>query len=197
MLAIVLRFLHLNYDRKQKMFAGQMYDPMDPQLVENRLQVRLKFQEINRIPDDQKEKRDQGFHDLMGEAGNGLWIVPPFYCDYGYNIKLGNNVFMNFNCIILDVMEVNMGNKVMLAPKVQIYTATHPLEAKPRNSGKEFAKPITIGNDVWIGGGAIICPGVRIGNGEVIVTSAVVTKDVPDDVFVAGNPARIVRHIEN
>lgn len=179
------------------MIAGQMYDPMDPQLVEDRLQARLKFQAINRITDDQKELRDQRFYHLMGEAGNGLWIEPPFYCDYGYNIKLGNNVFMNFNCIILDVMEVKMGNNVMLAPNVQIYTATHPLEAKSRNSGKEFAKPISIGNDVWIGGGAIICPGVSIGNGVVVGAGSVVTKDIPDNVFVAGNPARIIKHIEN
>ena len=179
------------------MLAGQMYDPLDPQLVEDRLQARLKFQEINRFTDDQKELRDQRFYDLMGEAGNGLWIEPPFYCDYGSNIKLGNNVFMNFNCIILDVMEVKMGNNVMLAPNVQIYTATHPLEAKSRNSGKEFAKPISIGNDVWIGGGAIICPGVHIGNGVVIGAGAVVTKDVPDNLFVAGNPAKVIKSIDN
>ncbi len=179
------------------MLSGRMYDPMDPQLVEDRLKARIAFQKINTIPEDQKKERDKLFRDLMGEAGPGLWIEPPFYCDYGYNIKLGKNVFMNFNCCILDVMEVTMGNNVMLAPNVQIYTATHPLEAKTRNSGREFAKSITIGNDVWIGGGAIICPGVTIGNGVVIGAGSVVTKDVPDNVFVGGNPARVIKHIDN
>jgi maltose O-acetyltransferase len=182
---------------KQKMLSGQLYDSMDPQLLEDRLNARLAFQKINTISEDQKKERDQLFQDLMGDAGEGLWIEPPFYCDYGYNIKLGKNVFMNFNCCILDVMEVTLGNNVMLAPNVQIYTATHPLEAKERNSGREFAKPITIGNDVWIGGGAIICPGVIIGNGVVVGAGSVVTKNVPDNVFVAGNPAKIVKKIDN
>ena len=182
---------------KQKMLAGEMYDPMDPVLVKERLEARLKFQAINAITDDKKPERDQRFYELMGKAGKGLWIEPPFYCDYGYNIKLGNSVFMNFNCCILDVMEVTIGNNVMFAPNVQLYTATHPLEAKARNSGREFAKPISIGNDVWIGGGAIVCPGVSIGNGVVVGAGAVVTKDVPDNVFVAGNPAKVIRTIDN
>lgn len=182
---------------KEKMLGGQMYDPMDPILCEERIAARLKFQHINSIAETDKAKRDILFYELMGSAGKGLWIEPPFYCDYGSNIKLGDHVFMNFNCCILDVMEVKIGNNVMLAPNVQIYTATHPLEAKARNSGREFAKGITIGNDVWIGGGAIICPGVTIGNGVVIGAGAVVTKDVPDDVFVGGNPAKIIKHINN
>ena len=182
---------------KEKMLAGQMYNPMDPLLVKEREEARLKFQEINAIPEDRKPERDLLFHDLMGKTKEKLYIEPPFYCDYGYNIKLGNNVFMNYNCCILDVMEVTIGNNVMLAPNVQIYTATHPLEAKARNSGREFAKPISIGNDVWIGGGAIVCPGVTIGNGVVVGAGAVVTKDVPDNVFVAGNPAKVIRQIDN
>ena len=181
---------------KEKMLSGQMYDPMDPQLCEERLAARTQFQHINTIPEVEKKKRDALFYELMGSAGKGLWIEPPFYCDYGSNITLGDHVFMNFNCCILDVMEVKIGNNVMLAPNVQIYTATHPLEAKARNSGKEFAKAITIGNDVWIGGGAIICPGVTIGNGVVIGAGAVVTKDVPDNVFVGGNPAKIIKQID-
>ena len=179
------------------MLSGQMYNPMDPLLVKEREEARLKFQEINAIPEDRKPERDRRFHELMGSSGEELYIEPPFYCDYGYNIKLGNKVFMNYNCCILDVMEVRIGNNVMLAPNVQIYTATHPLEAKARNSGREFAKPISIGNDVWIGGGAIVCPGVTIGNGVVVGAGAVVTKDVPDHVFVAGNPAKVIRQIDN
>lgn len=182
---------------KEKMLSGQMYDPMDPQLCKEREAARTQFQHINTIPEIEKEKRDSLFYELIGSAGKGLWIEPPFYCDYGSNISLGDHVFMNFNCCILDVMEVKIGNNVMLAPNVQIYTATHPLEAKARNSGREFAKGITIGNDVWIGGGAIICPGVTIGNGVVIGAGAVVTKDIPDNVFVGGNPAKIIKQIEN
>ena len=182
---------------KEKMLAGEMYDPMDPELVEGRLNARLLFQKINLIQDDEKPRRDTLFYELMGEAGPDLWIEPPFYCDYGYNIKLGKQVFMNFNCCILDVMEVKMGDRVMLGPQVQIYTATHPLEAKARSSGREFAKPITIGNDVWIGGNATICPGVIIGNGVVIGAGSVVTKDIPDNCFAAGNPAKVIRSIDN
>lgn len=182
---------------KQKMIAGQMYDPLDPVLVEERHWARIQFQKINQLSDDHKEERDKLLYGLMGHAGEGLWIEPPFYCDYGYNITLGKSVFMNYNCCILDVAPVIMGDHVMLAPNVQIYTATHPLEAEARNSGREFAKPITIGDNVWIGGGAIICPGVTIGNGVVVGAGAVVTKDVPNDVFVAGNPARVIKKIDN
>ena len=182
---------------KEKMIAGAMYDPMDAQLVEDRLKARLRFQEINAIEESRKKERDELFYKLMGRAGIGLYIEPPFYCDYGYNIKLGEGVYMNFNCCILDVAEVRIGDHTMLGPNVQIYTATHPLEARARNSGREFAKPIRIGNNVWIGGNAVICPGVTIGNNVVVGASAVVTKDFPDDVFIAGNPARIIKAIDN
>ena len=182
---------------KQKMLNGDMYDPMDPELVEARHRGRILFQKINLMTDDQKTERDALLYELMGEAGPDLWIEPPFYCDYGANIKLGKQVFMNFGCCILDVCEVKMGNNVMLGPNVQIYTATHPLEAKARNSGREFGKPITIGNNVWIGGNAVICPGVTIGNNVVIGAGAVVTKSIPDDVFIGGNPARVIKSIDN
>ena len=182
---------------KEKMLAGKMYDPLDPQLVDERHHARLLFQEFNRINEDEKEKRNKVLKELIPYTGSDLWVEPPFYCDYGSNITLGNQVFMNFNCCILDVMEVKMGDRVMLGPQVQIYTATHPLEAEARSSGREFAKPITIGNDVWIGGNATICPGVTIGNGVVIGAGSVVTKDIPDNCFAAGNPARVIRSIDN
>jgi maltose O-acetyltransferase len=182
---------------KDKMLAGEMYRPMDPQLVEERLRARLLFQKINAIDDSRKEERDELFYELIGPAGKDLWIEPPFYCDYGYNITLGHTVFINFNCCILDVAEVRIGDHTMMGPNVQIYTATHPLEAKARNSGREYAKPISIGNNVWIGGHAVICPGVTIGNNVVIGAGTVVTKNFPDDVFIAGNPAKIIRQIDN
>ncbi len=182
---------------KQLMLTGAMYDPDDPILVAERQAARMLFQRINAMTEDQKVERDRLFYDLLGAAGTGLYIEPPFYCDYGYNIKVGESVFMNYNCCILDVCEVQIGDRVMFAPNVQVYTATHPLDAKSRNSGRELGKPITIGNDVWIGGGAIICPGITLGNGVVVGAGAVVTKDVADDCFVAGNPARVVRESIN
>lgn len=182
---------------KQKMLSGLLYDASDPVLVNERVRARMLFGKINAMPEDQKIDRDALFYKLFGLAGSNLNIEPPFYCDYGTNINVGDNVFMNFDCCILDVMPVYIGNRTMLGPKVQIYTATHPLNAKERASGLEFAKPITIGDDVWIGGGAIINPGVTIGNRVVIGAGAVVTKDIPDDVFVGGNPARVIKHIEH
>ncbi|MEO1417213.1 MAG: sugar O-acetyltransferase [Bacteroidota bacterium] len=182
---------------KEKMLSGQMYDASDPVLSEERHRARLLFQKINQMGDEEKAARDLLFYELFGESGEDLWIEPPFYCDYGYNIKVGKKVFMNFNCVILDVMEVKMGSNVLLAPNVQIYTATHPVDAKTRATWLEFAKPVTIGDDVWIGGGAIICPGVTIGNGVVVAAGAVVTKDVPNNVVVGGNPAKIIKEIDN
>ena len=176
---------------------GQLYDPADPAITADRHKARIICQQINSMNEEAKEERDKLFLGLFGKADNDLSIDPPFYCDYGYNIKLGRNVFVNFNCSILDVMEVKIGNNAFIGPNVQIYTATHPLEAEARNSMLEFAKPITIGNDVWIGGGAIICPGATIGNGVVIAAGSVVTKNVVDNVLIAGNPAREIRKINN
>ena len=182
---------------KSKMLSGQLYDPSDPVLNAERHKARLICQQINSMDEEVKEERNRLFLDLLGKAENDLCIEPPFYCDYGYNIKLGRNVYMNFNCCILDVMAVKIGNNVFMGPNVQIYTATHPLEVEARNSMLEFAKPVTIGNDVWIGGGAIICPGTTIGKGVVIAAGSVVTKNVADNVLVGGNPAREIRKINN
>ncbi len=180
---------------KEKSLSGQLYDASDPVLSSERKSTRLLFQEINQLSDDHAEKRIRLFLELLGDVGENLMIEPPFYCDYGYNIHLGDNVYMNFNCCILDVMEVKIGNNAFLGPNVQIYAATHPLDAKTRSSQLEYAKPVKIGNDVWIGGGAIICPGVTIGDGVVVGAGAVVTKDVSDNLLVAGNPARIIKNI--
>ena len=182
---------------KEKMLAGELYNAADPVLVKERHKARLLTQQINSLNENAKKERNQLLRTLMPDAGKGLWIEPPFYCDYGYNIRTGKNVFFNFNCCILDVMPVTIGSDVLFGPNVQIYTATHPLEAEARKTWLEFAKPITIGDDVWVGGGAIICPGVTIGNGVVIGAGAVVTKSVPDNVFVGGNPARVIKQIDN
>ncbi|HMC01653.1 MAG TPA: sugar O-acetyltransferase [Flavobacteriaceae bacterium] len=182
---------------KEKMLAGEMYNPLDPELVADRHQCRLLFQEINKLTEDEKKQRFKLFYKLIPKAGKNLWIEPPFYCDYGYNIIAGDNVFMNFNCCILDVAPVTIGNNCMFGPNVQIYTATHPLEAEARNSGREFAKSITIGKNVWVGGHAVICPGVTIGDNVVVGAGAIVTKSFPGNVFIAGNPAKIVKEIDN
>jgi maltose O-acetyltransferase len=180
---------------KEKMLAGELYDALDQQLTAERLQARLLIKELNDTREDQKEERTRLLKRLIPNAGEGLWIQTPFYCDYGYNIKIGDKVFFNFNCVVLDVTHVTIGSRTLFGPNVQIYTATHPMNYKERASGVEFAKPIIIGEDVWVGGSVVICPGVTIGDRSVIGAGSVVTKDIPADVFVAGNPCRVIRDV--
>jgi maltose O-acetyltransferase len=181
---------------KQKMLSGELYNALDPELSEERLQARLLLGELNSSREDEAEKRRSILRQLIPGGGAGLWLQPPFYCDYGYNISTGVNVFLNFNCVVLDVMPVRIGSRALIGPNVQIYTATHPTDYRARAAGLEFAKPVTIGDDVWIGGSAVICPGVTIGDRSVIGAGSVVTKDVPPDVFAAGNPCRVIRDLE-
>lgn len=178
---------------KEKMLAGKLYDPRDKQLCEERMNARLLLKELNDTREDQVEERKAILKKLIPDCGENLWLQPPFYCDYGYNIKIGENVFMNFNCVILDVMEVKIGSRTLLGPNVQIYSATHPMDHSLRASGLEMAKPIVIGEDVWIGGSAVIAPGVTIGDRSVIGAGSVVVKDIPSDIFAAGNPCKIIR----
>ena len=180
---------------KEKMLAGELYDALDAQLSEERLKARLLIKELNDSREDQTTERARILKELIPNAGEGLWLQPPFYCDYGYNMKLGEKVFFNFNCVVLDVAEVTIGSRTLFGPNVQIYTATHPIDHKVRASGLEFAKPISIGEDVWVGGSAVICPGVNIGDRSVIGAGSVVTRDIPADVFAAGNPCKVIRHL--
>lgn len=180
---------------KEKMLAGELYVPLDKELSEERLKTRLLIQELNNTREDQTEDRKRILEELLPQAGPDLWLQPPFYCDYGSNIILGERVFFNFNCVILDVAPVTIGSRSLFGPNVQIYTATHPLNYKERASGLEYAKPIVIGEDVWIGGSAIINPGVTIGDRSVIGAGSVVTKDIPADVFAAGNPCKVVKDL--
>lgn len=177
------------------MLAGQLYDASDEQLSRERRQARLLMQQLNHSRDDEDALRNELLQKLIPNAGAGLWIEPPFYCDYGTNIYTGEKVFFNFNCVVLDVMPVRIGSNVLFGPNVQVYTATHPLDWQERAKWLEFAKPITIGSDVWIGGGAIINPGVHIGDRSVIGSGSVVTKDIPSDVFAAGNPCKAIRSL--
>jgi maltose O-acetyltransferase len=178
---------------KEKMLSGELYDPLDKQLSDERMQTRLLIKELNDTREDQVEERTQILKKLIPHAGAGLWLQPPFYCDYGSNMVVGEKVFFNFNCVVLDVMQVTIGSRTLFGPNVQIYTATHPTDYKVRASGVEFAKPIAIGEDVWVGGSAIICPGVTIGDRTIIGAGSVVTRDIPSDVFAAGNPCRVIR----
>jgi len=180
---------------KEKMISGELYNAFDVQLAEERVKARLLLKQLNDSREDEIQERNRILRELIPHAGEDLWLQPPFYCDYGYNIKLGDRVFFNFNCIVLDVAPVTIGSRTLFAPNVQIYTATHPMNHTERASGLEFAKPINIGEDVWVGGSAIICPGVTIGNRSVIGAGSVVTKDIPPDVVAAGNPCRIIRSL--
>ncbi|MDE6333539.1 MAG: sugar O-acetyltransferase, partial [Muribaculaceae bacterium] len=149
----------------------------------------------NNIPPSHGEERNKFISMFLGKTGKNVTIRSPFYCDYGYNIEVGDNFFSNYNFVVLDGAKVIIGDNVFIAPNVALYTATHPLDAERRNQGLEFAKGITIESDVWIGGGVQVCPGVTIGRGAVIGAGSVVTKDVPCYTVVAGNPARIIRRI--
>ena len=180
---------------KEKMIAALPYRASDPELVTLRRNVRLKLAAYNQASYD--ESTITGIlNEILGERGEGSWIEPPFYCDYGFNIKTGKDFYMNFDCVILDVAPVTIGENVMCGPKVQILTATHSLNSEERNfSGTELGKPIVIGSRVWIGAGVIICPGFTIGDEAVIGAGSVVTRDVPAKVFAAGNPCRVIKDI--
>ncbi len=177
------------------MLAGELYDPLDAELVRLRARARDLCWDLNATREVDTELRRRLLTSLFGSGGNTAWLQPPFYCDYGTNIELGTGVFFNFNCVMLDVCPVHIGDHTLIGPAVQIYTATHPFDADLRRT-REFAKPITIGSDVWIGGGAILCPGVTIGNRTVIGAGSVVTRSLPEGVVAAGNPCRVLRPVE-
>lgn len=181
---------------KEKMLSGELYNALDKELTQDRLNARFLLKKLNDTGEDKEENKNQILKKLIPNKGENLFIQTPFYCDYGTNIVVGDNVYFNFNCVVLDVMRVSIGSRTMIGPNVQIYTATHPMNYKERASGLEFAKAIHIGYDVWIGGSAVICPGVSIGNRTVVGAGSVVTKNLPSDVFAAGNPCKVIRKIE-
>jgi maltose O-acetyltransferase len=178
----------------QKMLAGDVYDPMDPELVAARGHARHLCQTLNATREAEQQERGKILRELFGVGGDSVWVQPPFFCDYGSNIKLGERVFFNFNCVVLDVCPVLIGSFTIFGPAVQIYTPMHPLNAELRRR-EEFGRPVQIGSDVWVGGGAIILPGVRIGSRAVIGAGSVVTRHIPEGVLAVGNPCRVVREI--
>ncbi len=179
---------------KEKMLSGNYYNASDEELIRERDYAKNLIFEFNHTRPNEKEKRKKILNKLI-KAKGPFYIEPPFYCDYGYNIGVGENFYANHGCVILDVNKVQIGNNVLLGPNVQIYTATHPIDPMERLTGKEFAKPIVIGNNVWVGGGTIICPGVKIGDNVTIGAGSVVTKDIPDSVIAVGNPCKVIRGI--
>lgn len=180
---------------KDKMIAGALYQAADPELVADRLRARGLCHALNHAaPGDAAGLQALQSQLLPGQPAS-VQITPPFHCDYGYNITLGEGAYFNFNCVVLDGAPVRIGARTLCAPGVQIYTATHPLSPAERATGTEQCLPVTIGEDVWIGGGAIICPGVTIGDGAVIGAGSVVTRDVPPRVLAAGNPCRVIRQL--
>lgn len=178
---------------REKMLAGELYFASNPELSKLRHKAAVMMQQFNFSHASEVAKQKQIIRQLFGHIGQKFDIRPPFYCDYGGHIFAGENLYINYDCTILDCAEVHIGDNVLMATKVQIYTAYHPTDPETRLTGKELAAPIHIGDNVWIGGGAIVCPGVSIGDHTTIGAGSVVTKDIPSGVVAAGNPCRIIR----
>ncbi len=178
------------------MLSGEVYEALDQRLIDMLYDTRELIYDLNTLRPRQLDEQRALLHRLFGKCGENLTLNTPFHCDYGCNIHIGDNVIINYNLTVLDEALVTIGNNVFIGPNVSIYTACHPLDAKTRNTGAEWALPVTIGNDVWIGGSAVIIPGVTIGDGAVIAAGSVVTRDVPAHCVVAGNPAVVKKHIE-
>lgn len=179
----------------EKMISGSLYNGSDPEIVALRKKATKLLKVINGSASDEQSVNN-AVANLIGRYSSLPVIVPPFYCDYGSNIQLGKNVYFNFNCVLLDVCPIEIGDDVLFGPNVQVYAAAHPLDWQTRASGLEFGKPISIGNNVWIGGSSVICPGVTIGKKSVVGAGSVITKDIPEGVLAAGNPCRIIRDLD-
>ena len=182
-------------NQKNRMLAGLPYKAWLDELSEERMENKLKIYEYNLLRPDETEKMNKLIKDILGKTDGNVFIEQPFHCDYGKNIEVGNNFFANYNCTILDVGKVIIGNNVQFAPNVSLYTAGHPIHPDSRNSGYEYGIGITIGNNVWLGGNVVVNPGVNIGNNVVIGSGSVVTKDIPDNVIAVGNPCKVIREI--
>ena len=182
---------------KEDMLAGKLYFSADSELVHARQRSKRLCFEYNNLHPSEMEKGKEIIRRLLGKTGKEFWIEPPFRCDYGTFIEIGENFYSNYNLVILDCAHIKIGDNVFIAPNVGIYAAGHPLDVKTRNSGLEFGKPVTIGNNVWIGGSVVINPGVTIGDNAVIGSGSVVTKDIPANVVAVGNPCRVLKRIEN
>ena len=180
---------------KEKMLSGEYFNPLDKELSEERLAARKLLHELNHNPPENLQQQKEITRKLLPNAHKATFVQPPFYCDYGYNIRTGKGVFFNFNCTLLDLAVIEIGEQTMFGPNVQIYTAVHPINAEKRATHIEKGKPIYIGKNVWIGGNVTICPGVKIGDKSVIGAGSVVTKDIPANVMAAGNPCKVIKEL--
>jgi acetyltransferase-like isoleucine patch superfamily enzyme len=181
--------------QKDRMLAGLPYKAWLDGLSEERMENKKRIYEYNHCPPEDTDRIDHLIRDILGKAGQGIHIEAPFHCDYGRNIEAGDYFFANYNCTILDVGKVIIGDNVQFAPNVSLFTAGHPIHPDSRNSGYEYGIGITIGDNVWLGGNVVVNPGVNIGNNVVVGSGSVVTKDIPDNMVAAGNPCRIIREI--
>ena len=181
--------------QKERMLAGLPYKAWLDGLSEERMACRRKLHAFNLLPPDEEEQAQRLLLELLGKTGRDPWINAPFHCDYGWNIEVGDNFFANYNLTILDVGKVTIGSNVQFAPNVSIYTAGHPLHPDSRNSGYEYGIPVTIGDNVWIGGNVVLLPGVTVGSNSVIGAGSVVSRDIPEWVVAVGSPCRVVRRI--
>jgi len=177
------------------MVRGEMYDASDPELAELRLRGQKLVRRYNALDDDAQPQRDAILRDLLARVGEGCLVQSGFRCEYGFNIELGDRVFINYDCVLLDVCPIRVGSRCQIGPRVQFLTATHPLDPAERAKGPEAGRPITLGDDVWLGGGVILNPGVTVGAGTTVAAGAVVTKNLPGRVFAAGVPARVLRDL--
>ena len=177
------------------MLRGELYRAADRELEADQARAHELLERYNATRHAEQDERDRLLRELLGEVGDGVVVRPPFYCDYGTQISIGAGTFVNFDCVLLDVAPIRIGAACQLATKVQLLTATHPVDPEPRRLGWEYAEPITIGDNVWLGGGVIVCPGVTIGRDTVVGAGAVVTRDLPPGVLAVGNPARVIRDL--
>ena len=183
---------------KEKMLNGELYLPdADKTLFQERMNCKILCHQYNSLSPDKLEERKSLVKQIVGKTQEKFHIEQPFYCDYGYNIEIGENFYSNHNIVILDCAKVKFGDNVFIGPNCGFYTAEHPLDAQTRNKGLEYAKPIIVGNNVWFGGGVQVVAGVTIGNNVVIAAGAVVTKDIPDNCVVAGVPAKKIKELKN
>ena len=182
-------------NQKERMLAGLPYKAWLDGLSEERLETRKKIFKYNGLTPEQSEEQDRLIREILGKCGESVYIEQPFRCDYGSNIEVGENFYANYNLTVLDVARVRIGKNVMFGPNVSIYTAGHPIHPDSRNSGYEYGREVTIGDNVWLGGNVVVNPNVHIGDNVVVGTGSVVTRDLPDNVIAVGNPCRVLREI--